>query len=123
MTIHTGEKQFLCDVCSKGFRTKKHLKQHKISHVAIRDVACDECGDMFKCNRDLSRHKKRIHTTVKKLHSCSDCGKTFVDPYKMKEHKRIHSGETPYNCGECGEAFRTWQILNRHKTKHKQQFH
>ena len=30
--IHTGEKPFVCAVCSRGYRDKRELKKHQASH-------------------------------------------------------------------------------------------
>ena len=32
-TVHTGEKQFECDICEQKFRLKQQMKKHKKIHA------------------------------------------------------------------------------------------
>jgi len=119
MLIHKEEKGYLCDICSKSFATNTQLLQHKISHIEEKNIACDVCGDLFSHRKNLLKHKKRVHTVIKRNYSCEECGKSYKSSCMLKQHLRIHTGETPYSCDECGESFRTYNIWTRHKGKHK----
>ena len=50
--------------------------------------------------------------------SCSECDKSFVKAYNLKEHVRCHTGEKPYGCTECETRFASSSNLKVHMRTH-----
>ncbi|XP_020827152.1 zinc finger protein 786-like isoform X2 [Phascolarctos cinereus] len=49
---------------------------------------------------------------------CLECGKGFTQKSKLIEHRRVHSGDRPFQCPECGKSFRLKGHLLRHQRLH-----
>ena len=49
--------------------------------------------------------------------SCTICDEKFAFKYKLKQHRKIHSGEKPFSCDLCGESFAHKNNLSVHSRK------
>ena len=48
---------------------------------------------------------------------CEQCEKTFATSSSLKQHINVHTNETPYQCKECPDKFRSYNMLARHRKK------
>jgi len=89
LELYTGERPFLCKICSKGFTCPKRLKVHSRSHTNERPYPCEKCG------------------------------KTFAYKHVLKNHEMSHLSERIYICKMCpSETFRTKKAQDQHLKTH-----
>ena len=82
----------ICDLCSKEIKGFVMLKIHKRRfHKELEE--CNFCGKMVK---KLKRHVMTMHTeNDEKKFKCIQCGKGFIDKYRLQEHIKLHSRVKP----------------------------
>ncbi|XP_056136189.1 zinc finger protein 37 homolog [Lampris incognitus] len=116
--VHGRVKPFACQVCSKGFFTKRDLEAHFRIHTGEKPFHCNLCEKQFKRRVELNVHL-RWHNGEKR-HWCPYCGKGFLDYNNLKRHKYIHTGEKPHSCSHCSKKFTQSGHLKKHlKNVHK----
>ncbi|KAH9491539.1 hypothetical protein Btru_030882 [Bulinus truncatus] len=112
-----AEVLFECDVCSKKFTRKAHLKRHLRIHDPEKPYKCSVC-DYRGCERsDISKHML-IHQDPK--HACERCGKTFRHIKNKELHVKRHYGQRDYKCGVCDFFGYTFTDIRKHiERKHQ----
>ncbi|MEQ2184605.1 hypothetical protein GOODEAATRI_009775 [Goodea atripinnis] len=100
--LHSAERPFACEICSKAFTTHAHLKGFK-------PYRCDVCGKSFIRAPDLKKHE-RVHSNERPF-ACQMCDKAFKHKSHLKDHERRHRGEKPFVCPSCTKAFAKVPLL------------
>lgn len=139
---HTREQKFICDMCGKNLSNRACLQLHFKYHMNIRKFKCEHCECRFVTSREVKDHTRAKHVVKMiactyenctetfdsehwlnihlRLHQtnyqfrCDVCGIACVNQYRLKEHKRIHTGETRVPCPFCGKVLSRIQHLRRH---------
>ncbi|NXS03482.1 ZNF3 protein, partial [Oxylabes madagascariensis] len=89
--------------------------KHQRVHGSERLHPCPDCPRRFRCGAALAKHR-RGHARppnnadnatpateeATKPYPCGACGKSFGWVSHLERHRRVHTGEKPFCCGECG---------------------
>lgn len=128
--IHSNEKNYCCDLCSKCFKNNKQLVNHRVRHskpqvpviatVRPEDAKkpeCENCNKAFKDRRALMVHMNSVHKK-KRPYVCSSCGHRASSRSALKTHIRSHTGEKPFKCDQCDYSTSDHNSLRRHRMRH-----
>jgi len=96
--------------CSTEF-----MKIHRKSHAGEKWFSCSQCEKRFSSRVALYNHTN-IHSGKYK---CTECGRCCRSKRDLVVHRRSHSGEKLYSCGECEKRFSSPSALCGHRNIHR----
>lgn len=114
LVIHSGDRPFLCDLCSRSFTQQSSLQAHKEStHKEYKvQITCQYCGKFVRGRTNVYRHLK---THTDNQHHCQVCNKVLQSKKSLQTHMQRHSGVKQYTCEICAKSFFTGAELCNHK--------
>ena len=110
--------QFQCQVCEKGFKKLRYLKEHVKIHINDSLYQCDKCPKKLRSMKILRMHVANVHNVTDSTHVCAICSAEYKRIYDLKRHLKIHS-EKKYICQFCSKSFH----LKQYKTSHEKHCH
>lgn len=116
--MHNHFRNYICDVCSSGFITKRLLVRHKSRHEQG-EFKCGHCEKTFVRDQKRRDHEQRIHLGLKKRNRCKLCDEKF-DDYWTKMHHMVDKHNAPpisLKCNACERTFTNRRSLARHVKK------
>ncbi|XP_055715666.1 zinc finger protein OZF-like isoform X2 [Phlebotomus papatasi] len=112
-----AERKFKCSHCDKSFFNKKALQFH-LKCANDKNFICEVCGKGFGYRGDLTIHM-RAHTNERPF-QCKICGKKYKTPSMRIAHMDVHIEGKTYPCDICGLRLQSKASFRGHMRRHKE---
>lgn len=134
MRIHSDEKDFKCDYCTKAFKNARQMKNHRRIHtrstIPLTISQCKYCGQSFSSAKHLKEHYFTHSEAIENQRQpfalqCDICSEQFSSKHALRIHHLNHFHEKRFNCGNCDyksndhNAFRRHQMIHSKEMKYK----
>ncbi|XP_077208319.1 PR domain zinc finger protein 14 isoform X2 [Paroedura picta] len=91
MRVHSGERPYKCVYCNKAFTASSILRTHIRQHSGEKPFKCKHCGKAFASHAAHDSHVRRTHSNKDKGHTCTVCGKMFLEAEEFHFHMKFHA--------------------------------
>ncbi|XP_055547007.1 zinc finger protein OZF-like [Wyeomyia smithii] len=109
--------QFVCEVCSRRFKSDKILIEHQRRPYRKHRFQCAQCGKTYKDKRSFSDHEQS-HANIRK-YECHLCDKSFALKPNFLTHVKYHSiPDDKFKCKFCNRGFKKKHLLQEHSVIH-----
>lgn len=119
--MHNGRTLLVSDTET----TLEHLAHQQAAHHITQDTHFVEQVLLDSEEEEETESEENHHlreedspTSVERIHTCTDCGKTFSTSSGLKQHQHVHSSVKPFQCEVCFKAYTQFSNLCRHKRMH-----
>ena len=92
-----------CNQCFREFREKRKLREHLSIHTGEKPYMCYICGMNFRLPGNLST-PKRIKHSLEQKYSCKVCFKSYKTSHSLQLHMDTHN-KTRFKCDACGKDY------------------
>lgn len=113
----TVTKNYICDICDKGFIAAQFLKSHMQTHSSTSTINCDICNKSFTGQAYLKLHMQ-LHNDVRKF-KCSKCDELFQTKNCLKQHMKKHTKVKNFKCDYCNKLFVSRITMEKHRLSHE----
>ncbi|XP_043936739.1 uncharacterized protein LOC122809357 isoform X2 [Protopterus annectens] len=117
----SGEKEYVCCVCTKTFLYTRSLYRHARIHTGLKPFMCSVCSRRFLDASSLKRHYL-VHA-AQRPYKCTICHKRFRRNVALLEHRRFHIGEKPMLQKICSSKLHSQQDICANDSQQTQYVH
>ncbi|XP_022230708.2 zinc finger and BTB domain-containing protein 41 [Drosophila obscura] len=90
ITVHSGQRNYTCEVCGQSYKSTSALAVHRRTHSQPR-LTCPHCQKHFRENSILKNHIKRVHKRENsRNYACRVCWRRFQTVEVLRLHERVH---------------------------------
>ncbi|XP_059176964.1 zinc finger protein 12-like [Physella acuta] len=107
----------VCDICGKVYSHERLLKKHYVVHSKVKPYLCDICGKSYASISYLNDHYRGHSNSIKKQHTCEQCGLGFLHRHALYRHRFVHLKENTFKCVECDKSFSAPTYLKIHNLR------
>ena len=93
-SVHDKIMKYSCDTCGKQFPVKDRFDNHLRTHTGEKPFVCEVCSACFSDPSGLANHRLK-HLDKKPAFMCDICGKHFSRQRAVKVHMLTHIAHTP----------------------------